>query len=59
MRNTNNFDDGLTYNGGGNDWQGIDDGTRAAPDDLTQLWNSYTSINNLDQDENRLSCCSA
>ncbi|WP_159819806.1 TonB-dependent receptor domain-containing protein [Colwellia sp. 20A7] len=52
--NTNNFDDGLTYNGGGNDWYGIDDGTRAAPDDLTQLWNSYTSINNLDQDENRL-----
>jgi len=52
--NTNNFDDGLTYNGGGNDWYGVDDGTRAAPDDLTQLWNSYTSINSLDQDENRL-----
>jgi TonB-dependent receptor len=51
--NTNNFDDGLTYNGGGDDWQGIDDGTRAAPDDLTQLWNSYTSINSLSQEENR------
>ena len=51
--NTNNFDDGLTYNGGSDDWQGIDDGTRAAPDDLVQLWNSYTSINSLSQEENR------
>jgi len=29
--NTNNFDDGLSYNGGGDDWYGKDDGTRGAP----------------------------
>lgn len=51
--NTNNFDDGLTYNGGDDDWYGIDDGTRAAPSDLSQLWNSYTSINDLSQEANR------
>lgn len=51
--NTNNFDDGLTYNGGDDDWYGIDDGTRKAPDDLTTLWNSYTPINDLSQEDNR------
>jgi len=51
--NTNNFDDGLTYNGGEDDWYGIDDGTRKAPNELTQLWNSYTSINDLSQEDNR------
>ena len=51
--NSNNFDDGLTYNGGENDWYGIDDGTRAASADLTRLWQSYTPINDLSQDENR------
>ena len=24
--NTNNFDDGIEYNGGSNDWYGVDDG---------------------------------
>lgn len=52
--NTNNFDDGLTYNGGDNDWYGIDDGTREASADLKQLWNSYTPINDMSQAENRL-----
>ena len=51
--NTNNFDDGLTYNGGSDDWYGKDDGTRAAPNDLTQLWDSFSSINNLNQEDNR------
>ena len=51
--NTNNFDDGLTYNGGDDDWYGIDDGTREAPAELTQLWNSYTPINDLSQEDNR------
>jgi len=51
--NTNNFDDGLSYNGGEDDWYGIDDGTRAAPDSLKKLWSSYTSINDLSQQDNR------
>lgn len=51
--NTDNFDDGLTYNGGSDDWYGIDDGTREAPAELMQLWNSYTSINDLSQADNR------
>ncbi|WP_338027468.1 TonB-dependent receptor plug domain-containing protein [Colwellia maritima] len=51
--NTNNFDDGLTYNGGSDDWYGKDDGTRAAPNDLTQLWNDFSSINDLSQEDNR------
>jgi len=51
--NTNNFDDGLTYNGGSDDWYGKDDGTRAAPNDLTQLWNNFSSINDLSQEDNR------
>ncbi|MEC8350671.1 MAG: TonB-dependent receptor plug domain-containing protein, partial [Pseudomonadota bacterium] len=29
--NTNNFDDGLEYNGGSDDWYGVDDGTREIP----------------------------
>ncbi len=51
--NTNNFDDGLTYNGGDDDWYGIDDGTREAPTELMQLWKSYTPINDLSQEKNR------
>ncbi len=47
--NTNNFDDGLSYNGGENDWYGIDDGTRAAPASLKNLWQSHTSLNDLSQ----------
>lgn len=30
--NTENFDDGVFYSGGGDDWMGRDDGTRALPD---------------------------
>jgi len=51
--NTNNFDDGLTYNGGDGDWYGVDDDTRAAPDQLMQLWKSYTPINAMNQEDNR------
>ena len=51
--NTNNLDDGLTYNGGSDDWYGIDDGTRKAPSDLLNLWNSYTPVNDLSQEDNR------
>lgn len=51
--NSNNFDDGLTYNGGSDDWYGKDDGTRAAPEDLANLWSSFSSINELNQEDNR------
>ena len=51
--NTNNFDDGLAYNGGDDDWYGIDDGTRQAPESLRNLWKTYTPLNDLSQAENR------
>jgi len=51
--NSNNFDDGLTYNGGGDDWYGVDDGTRAAPDALQKLWQSHSPLNDLSQQDNR------
>jgi outer membrane receptor protein involved in Fe transport len=51
--NSNNFDDGLTYNGGDNDWYGVDDGTRAAPASLQKLWNSHSPLNELSQQDNR------
>ncbi|WP_252730518.1 TonB-dependent receptor [Colwellia sp. E2M01] len=52
--NTNNFDDGLSYNGGSNDWYGMDDGTRAAPDALKTMWENHESLNDLSQEDNRL-----
>jgi TonB-dependent receptor len=50
--NSNNFDDGYTYNGGSDDWRGQDDGTRAAPQALTSLWNSHSPLSDLTQTEN-------
>ena len=52
--NTDNFDDGLTYNGGGDDWRGQDDGTRAAPQALQNLWANYQPLNELSQADNRV-----
>ena len=52
--NTNNFDNnGLSYNGGGNDWYGIDDGTREAPAALTSLWSSFTDLSDISEADNR------
>jgi TonB-dependent receptor len=51
--NTNNFNDGLSYNGGDDDWYGKDDGTRAAPQALQNLWQNYSPLNDLSQQENR------
>lgn len=51
--NTDNFDDGLTYNGGGDDWRGEDDGTRAAPQALQNLWANHQALNDLSQEDNR------
>lgn len=51
--NTENGDNGLTYEGGDDDWYGLDDGTREAPQALKTLWANYDSLNELSQDENR------
>ncbi len=51
--NTENSDNGITYNGGDNDWYGIDDGTREAPKALQTLWANYDSLNELSQADNR------
>ncbi|WP_440874488.1 TonB-dependent receptor domain-containing protein [Thalassotalea sp. PLHSN55] len=51
--NSNNLDDGYTYNGGGDDWKGKDDGTRAAPQALMNLWQNYQPLSALSQQENR------
>ena len=50
---TENQNNGLSYNGGSNDWYGKDDGTRAAPNALVNLWNNYQAVDKLSQDENR------
>ncbi len=49
--NTNNFDDAYFYNGGGDDWMGKDDGTRAAPAAIMQQWNEYKFLDDLTQAE--------
>jgi len=51
--NSENSSNGLTYNGGANDWRGEDDGTRAAPAALTQLWQQHSPVNGLSQQDNR------
>jgi outer membrane receptor protein involved in Fe transport len=51
--NSENFDDGYSYNGGSDDWRGQDDGTRAAPKTLQKLWKNYSPLKNISQDENR------
>ncbi|QLE84099.1 outer membrane beta-barrel protein [Shewanella sp. Scap07] len=46
--NTNDSQDTYTYNGGGDDWQGKDDGTRAMPGSITQTVNQYGGISPID-----------
>jgi len=48
--NTENSGDALAYNGGGNDWQGRDDGTRAAPASIATRWENKEFLDSLDQD---------
>jgi len=47
--NTENSNDGLDYAGGGDDWFGRDDGTRAAPDAILQRWDQKQFLDDLDQ----------
>ena len=51
--NTDNSSNGLTYEGGGDDWYGIDDGTREAPAALRQLWQNFDALEDLSQADNR------
>ncbi len=48
--NTENSGDALAYEGGGNDWLGRDDDTRAVPASIAQRWQDKQFLDNLDQD---------
>ena len=47
--NTENFDDAYQYSGGSNDWEGQDDGFRAAPASIASRWEAKNFLDNLDQ----------
>lgn len=49
--NSENSDDGLTYDGGDNDWYGKDDGERAVPADIQNRWDAKNFLDNLEQEE--------
>jgi hypothetical protein len=49
--NSENSGDALTYNGGSKDWQGRDDGTRAAPASIQTRWDNKQFLDNLDKAE--------
>ncbi len=51
--NSSNFDDAITYNGGDDDWLGKDDGTRAAPAVLAELWDNRIYLNDISREQNR------
>ena len=45
--NSLNTDDAYTYNGGGDDWKGSDDGTRAMSPELRAALDQYGTINQI------------
>ncbi|MEJ6495848.1 TonB-dependent receptor domain-containing protein [Pseudoalteromonas lipolytica] len=51
--NTNNFDDGLEYNGGSDDWYGVDDGTREIPRPILDVYQSGQSLDDLTPEQSR------
>ncbi|MDN4503807.1 TonB-dependent receptor [Alteromonadaceae bacterium BrNp21-10] len=51
--NSENFDDAYQYNGGGDDWKGVDDGTRAAPQGIVDLWQSKQFLDDVSSSEAR------
>ncbi|ALQ10349.1 MULTISPECIES: TonB-dependent receptor domain-containing protein [Pseudoalteromonas] len=51
--NSNNFDDGLEYNGGSDDWYGFDDGTREMPDSIKAIYKSGQSIDDVTPEQSR------
>lgn len=48
--NTENSGDALAYNGGGDDWMGSDDGTRAVPGVIADRWASRNFLDDLESD---------
>ena len=48
--NSENGGDALTYEGGDKDWQGRDDGSRAAPESIAARWQNKYFLDSLDQD---------
>ncbi|MBF7071938.1 TonB-dependent receptor [Glaciecola sp. MH2013] len=48
---TENSGDALAYNGGDKDWQGRDDGTRAAPQSIASRWENKDFLDNLEPTE--------
>ncbi|TDP39121.1 TonB-dependent receptor [Idiomarina aquatica] len=50
--NSENFDDAYWYDGGSN-WNGKDDGTRAAPQMLQSLWDQRTFLDDISLEQNR------
>jgi hypothetical protein len=48
--NTENSGDALAYNGGGDDWMGSDDGTRAVPGVIADRWESRNFLDDLESD---------
>lgn len=51
--NTNNFDDGIEYNAGSDDWYGVDDGTRAIPQSIADIYSSGQSLDDLSPEQSR------
>lgn len=51
--NSKDSDDAISYNGGGNDWRGKDDGTRGVPQSLANLWDKRTFLNDISDEDNR------
>ncbi len=47
--NTENSSNGLNYAGGGDDWRGQDDGSRAAPTVIQERWANKQFLDSLDQ----------
>ncbi|PAJ76258.1 TonB-dependent receptor [Pseudoalteromonas sp. NBT06-2] len=51
--NSNNSDDGIAYQGGDDDWQGLDDGTRQLPASIKAIYDSGKSLDDLTTEESR------
>lgn len=51
--NSENFDDGIGYTGGDNDWYGKDDGTRGMSPVLASFWDNRVFLNDISSEQNR------
>ncbi|MGB3726628.1 MAG: TonB-dependent receptor [Glaciecola sp.] len=51
--NSENGSNGLSYAGGGSDWKGMDDGSRAASQEILTRWENKNFLDNLEPAEAR------